>query len=417
MTAARFLFFVALLICAVVAPSARADKATAKRLTEQATLAYKLGHFQEALEDFSMAYGEFNAPLLLFNIGQCYRELGNYERASFFLRGYLHEIPKAKNRALVEDLITECESKLAAEQAELRRRQEEEKEQRALKLAEANLLAEQQQQPGTSNLTEAPAVDRAGLLGQEKAGRRKLVVGLSIAAVGVVAIALGAYFDTRSNADTNTINQLSAQGQPWSSSAESTYRDGSRSVVTADVLLCRWRHRGGCRGNSGSARLATGDRRQEGAFDCRNRGAGQGTDDAGLELLMWRATTLACALAGLACLPGCSFSPNIGNGAVACGPNGLCPDGFGCQSDNRCYKSGGPAECIPSCVGGLECQNGSCVCTPELVSGRLLRRRHLRAGHDRQRLRSRRRSLPSLRGRGRRLYRGWRLQLRRKGAL
>jgi hypothetical protein len=168
---------------------------------------------------------------LLFNIGQCYRELGNYERASFFLRGYLHEIPKAKNRALVEDLITECESKLAAEQAELRRRQEEEKEQRALKLAEANLLAEQQQ-PGSSSLLEAPAVDRVGLLGQEKAGRSKLVAGLSIAAVGVVAIGVGLYFGERSNSDANTINQLAG----WSSGAESTYRDGSRSVVTADVL-------------------------------------------------------------------------------------------------------------------------------------------------------------------------------------
>src|ERR1700722_1397667 len=79
---------------------------------------------------------------------------------------------------------------------------------------------------------------------------------------------------------------------------------------------------------------------------------------------MARIGTPACVRVGLvAGLVGCSFSPNLGNGTVACGPNGLCPDGFSCQSDNRCYKSGGPAECIPSCVAGLECQNGSCVCT------------------------------------------------------
>src|SRR5580698_6199331 len=77
----------------------------------------------------------------------------------------------------------------------------------------------------------------------------------------------------------------------------------------------------------------------------------------------WR--TFACALAcAVACLPGCAFSPNLGNGTLACGPNGLCPDGYSCQADNKCYKSGGPSGCLPSCAAGLACQNGSCVCSP-----------------------------------------------------
>ncbi len=226
----------ALVLAAAGAPSARADRAAAKQLTEQATLAYKHGHFQEAHEDFSMAYGEFAAPLLLFNLGQCYRELGNYERASFFLRGYLHEVPRARNRALIEDLITECESKLAAEQAELRRRQEEEKEQRALKLAEANLLAEQQPPPVALFPSEVPAVDRVDLLGQQRVGRTKLAAGLGIAAAGIVALGVGAYFSVRTSSDASTVNQVVAQGQAWSQAVEGTYRDGSRSVVIADVL-------------------------------------------------------------------------------------------------------------------------------------------------------------------------------------
>jgi tetratricopeptide (TPR) repeat protein len=227
----------ALFLGVIASPSARADRAVAKQLTEQATVAYKLGHFQEALEAFSSAYQDFAAPLLLFNIGQCYRELSNYERASFFLRGYLHEVPRARNRALVEDLITECESKLAAEQAELRRRQEEEKEQRALKLAEANLLAEQQPPPPVALFpAESPAVERMDLLGQQRAGRTKLATGLGVAAAGILALGVGAYFSVRSTSDASTINQLAAQGQTWSQGAESTYRDGSRSVVIADVL-------------------------------------------------------------------------------------------------------------------------------------------------------------------------------------
>jgi tetratricopeptide (TPR) repeat protein len=233
----RALPVIPLLVCALASPVARADKAAAKQLTERATVAYKLGHFQESLEEFSAAYREFGAPLLLFNLGQCYRELGNYERASFFLHGYLHEVPRAKNRALVEDLITECESKLAAEQAELRRRQEEEKEQRALKLAEANLLAEQQQ-PAQIALfpLEGPAVDRVGLLGQQRAGRTKLAAGLGIAGAGVVALGVGVYFSARSSSDASTIDQVDAQGQKWTQGVENTYRDGSRSVVIADVL-------------------------------------------------------------------------------------------------------------------------------------------------------------------------------------
>lgn len=223
----------ALLLAAVLAaPQAHADKATAKRLTEQATLAYKLGHFQEALEDFSMAYGEFSAPLLLFNIGQCYREIGNYERAVFFLQGYLREIPRARNRALVEDLIAECETKLAAQQAELKRRQEEDREQRALKLAEA--LAEQQ--AAHQNRVEAPAIDRLGLQRQERAGKTKLATGLGIAAAGVVAIGVGAYFSVRANSDASTIDGITARGEQWGPSAQSTYRDGSHAVVAADVL-------------------------------------------------------------------------------------------------------------------------------------------------------------------------------------
>jgi len=220
------------LVAGLVAPPAQADKTTARRLTEQATLAYKLGHFQEALEDFSMAYGEFSAPLLLFNIGQCYREIGNYERASFFLRGYLREVPKARNRALVEDLIAECETKLAAQQAELKRRQEEEKEQLAIKLAQA--VAEQQS--GEQDAVEVPAIDRVALQGQERGGRTKLAVGLGVAAAGIVALGVGAYFSVRTNSDANTLNTLTAQGGQWSDSAKNSYRDGSRSVIAADVL-------------------------------------------------------------------------------------------------------------------------------------------------------------------------------------
>jgi hypothetical protein len=42
---------------------------------------------------------------------------------------------------------------------------------------------------------------------------------------------------------------------------------------------------------------------------------------------------------GLALLIAGCFTPNLGDGAVACGVNGLCPARYFCHSDNRCYKT------------------------------------------------------------------------------
>jgi hypothetical protein len=53
-----------------------------------------------------------------------------------------------------------------------------------------------------------------------------------------------------------------------------------------------------------------------------------------------RAAAVALAAAGLA--GGC-FSPNYGNGEVACGPapDYACPPGYTCNpTDNRCYQGG-----------------------------------------------------------------------------
>jgi hypothetical protein len=37
-------------------------------------------------------------------------------------------------------------------------------------------------------------------------------------------------------------------------------------------------------------------------------------------------------------LASCVFSPELGEGRVACGAGGLCPDGYSCAVDGRCYR-------------------------------------------------------------------------------
>lgn len=105
-------------------------KAVARAEVQKAQVHYKLGRFDQALEAYSRAYEMFSAPALLFNIGQCHRNLKNYERALFFFEGYLREETKAdaQKRTLAQQLIAEARAELerqrtaaAAAEAESRR--------------------------------------------------------------------------------------------------------------------------------------------------------------------------------------------------------------------------------------------------------------------------------------------------------
>ena len=106
----------ALAIAAAVAASPAAFAATrkeqAKAEVEKAQLHYKLGRFQEALDAYTHAYELFAAPALLFNIGQCHKNLKNYERAIFFFEGYLRDEPHPANRRLAQELIAESSAEL-----------------------------------------------------------------------------------------------------------------------------------------------------------------------------------------------------------------------------------------------------------------------------------------------------------------
>jgi tetratricopeptide (TPR) repeat protein len=90
---------------------------TAKALTRQAEIDYKLGRFEISLAEYTSAYQSYPAPALLLDIGQCHRMLKEYERALFSYKGYLRDAPDAKNRPVVEGLIAEMEQSLAAEAA------------------------------------------------------------------------------------------------------------------------------------------------------------------------------------------------------------------------------------------------------------------------------------------------------------
>jgi len=96
--------------------AAHADDPTekaAKRHYERGQKLFNLQKFDEALEQYQKAFDAKPIPAFLFNIGQCHRNLGDYDAAIFSFKRYLKLEPEAENRDQVEELLEELENKKA----------------------------------------------------------------------------------------------------------------------------------------------------------------------------------------------------------------------------------------------------------------------------------------------------------------
>ena len=82
----------------------------AKKAFERGEKLFALGKFAEALAQYQRAYDAKPLPGLLFNIGQCHRNLGDYEAAIFSFKKYLKAAPEADNRDQVEEYIVDLEA-------------------------------------------------------------------------------------------------------------------------------------------------------------------------------------------------------------------------------------------------------------------------------------------------------------------
>lgn len=122
-TSARIaLAVLATVAIAGIARPAVADEDAAKKkaldLYERGTTQYDLGNWDEAVRLFKEAYGTYQAPAFLFNIGQSYRQKAECEQAIFFYKRFLSKKPDTPNRAEVEtfirDLTDDCPRRAAA---------------------------------------------------------------------------------------------------------------------------------------------------------------------------------------------------------------------------------------------------------------------------------------------------------------
>lgn len=81
-------------------------------LFERAQASFSQGRFEEARADYQAAYDLEPLPAFLFNIAQCYRNLGDYERAQLYFHHYTVRDPRGPQRPAAERLAAEM-SKLA----------------------------------------------------------------------------------------------------------------------------------------------------------------------------------------------------------------------------------------------------------------------------------------------------------------
>jgi hypothetical protein len=69
-----------------IAQAGESDKVTAKAHYEKGTRLYEIREYDKALLEYKAAYLAQPDPAFLFNIGQCYRKLGQNQEALSFSR-------------------------------------------------------------------------------------------------------------------------------------------------------------------------------------------------------------------------------------------------------------------------------------------------------------------------------------------
>ncbi|HEY3450735.1 MAG TPA: tetratricopeptide repeat protein [Myxococcales bacterium] len=98
---------------AAKAPSKK-DVAAAKAAFGKGKKDFEAGRFKEAIDKYEKAYALTSMPAILFNIGQCHKKLGNWEKAVDYFQRFLAEAPRPiPNEALAQQLLDESKAKIA----------------------------------------------------------------------------------------------------------------------------------------------------------------------------------------------------------------------------------------------------------------------------------------------------------------
>jgi tetratricopeptide (TPR) repeat protein len=195
-------------------PGSRTAVRKAKKHYKKAETHYDVGEFEAAIKEYKEAYRLSQAPALLFNIAQAYRLAGNPERALYFYRGYLRDVPDAPNRADAEELAANMEAKVAAD----RRRKD-----------DLRQLAERRRKAELARLQESKSARR---------GRRNWrIAGLTSAGLGIAALGAGTIIGLSARSDWKEVNQLSDERGGWTQEYQSLFNAAESKETVATAVI------------------------------------------------------------------------------------------------------------------------------------------------------------------------------------
>jgi tetratricopeptide (TPR) repeat protein len=106
----------AALLLALAGPALADVTSEAREHFKKGQTHYALGEFDDAAKEFREAYRLRQEPAILFNIGQAYRQMQQYQQAYFHYRQYLAQKPDAPNRPEVDALVEQMRRKADLEE-------------------------------------------------------------------------------------------------------------------------------------------------------------------------------------------------------------------------------------------------------------------------------------------------------------
>jgi tetratricopeptide (TPR) repeat protein len=211
-----------LALLGVLATAAHANGvATAKQLYDDGLTEYNLGHYDDALKSFENAYRIKHEPALLYNVGQCQRQLHQYEAAARSYRSFLRESTDAPatTRDQVQKLAGEMEH-MAEEEAKRKAAENAEK----LKEKPGETLPDQPPTPSSDDGQTPTVVEQPARRG----ARTLRLVGMGTGAAGLAFVGLGGLFAGLSKSAGDTAYQ-SPVYDPAADDRQVSYR-------TADIV-------------------------------------------------------------------------------------------------------------------------------------------------------------------------------------
>lgn len=195
------------------AATAKKEVREAKALFRKAEKQYRLGRFEAALKSYQAAYELLEHPAFLFNLAQCHRQLGNFERAVFFYEAYIRDSPTGDQDENALRLLEVARGELAKQQEAERLAEEAKREQQRLEAEqerqrierqrmETELLRQQQAERQAAQNVAAGGSSSAleVRVAQPPANHFKpfFISGLSLLGAGVITGGIGTYFGVAS---------------------------------------------------------------------------------------------------------------------------------------------------------------------------------------------------------------------------